>query len=365
MEPHTIKNCSVNTVQYSEKLTEKVSVGWLSMLLADIALIWGAFTLYSINQWYVDFLESKAMLLLTITAIVFTVARVVANITGRNEIDIKPSPGYTFFKTIANGVKSVVFKKANTASPGLFASEDEKRTFLFTLVKLFFIPVMLQFAVNNCNELSAEIGRVIKHGVDRDFYLYFNNVIYPLGITLFFLIDTWLFSFGYLFESRRLKNKLRSVDSTWSGWIVALICYPPFNEILTKFAPQTNSMYAYFDSSYKATFVLRVVCFVLLFIYMWASLSLGTRCSNLTNRGIVTTGAYKFVRHPAYISKVTVWWLTMIPFLQGSYYAVFGMLTWTVVYFLRAVTEERHLSKDPDYLSYCERVKYRFIPYVY
>jgi protein-S-isoprenylcysteine O-methyltransferase Ste14 len=38
---------------------------------------------------------------------------------------------------------------------------------------------------------------------------------------------------------------------------------------------------------------------------------------------------------------------------------------WSFIYFLRAVTEERHLSSDPDYLAYCKRVPYRFIPGVF
>ena len=30
-------------------------------------------------------------------------------------------------------------------------------------------------------------------------------------------------------ESKKLKNEIRSVDATTSGWLVCIICYPPFN----------------------------------------------------------------------------------------------------------------------------------------
>jgi protein-S-isoprenylcysteine O-methyltransferase Ste14 len=124
-------------------------------------------------------------------------------------------------------------------------------------------------------------------------------------------------------------------------------------------------MYAYFDQSITGTFIIRIAVVVLMGIYAWATLSLGTRASNLTNRGIVATGAYKYVRHPAYIAKVTAWWVTLVPILADNPMAITGMLVWTVVYFLRAVTEERHLLHDADYINYCSKVKWRFIPGVY
>lgn len=43
--------------------------------------------------------------------------------------------------------------------------------------------------------------------------------------------------------------------------------------------------------------------------------------------------------------------------------SVFG---WSVIYYLRAVTEEDHLRKvDGEYDAYCEKVRYRFIPRIY
>jgi protein-S-isoprenylcysteine O-methyltransferase Ste14 len=86
---------------------------------------------------------------------------------------------------------------------------------------------------------------------------------------------------------------------------------------------------------------------------------LGFRASNLTNRGIVKTGPYRFVRHPAYAVKVLIW------FTQGIFFGQFGvfiMAGFAIIYFLRAWTEERHLSMDPDYVEYMKLVRWRFIP---
>jgi len=32
------------------------------------------------------------------------------------------------------------------------------------------------------------------------------------------------------------------------------------------------------------------------------------------------------------------------------------------IYYMRAMTEEKHLEIDPDYLEYKKKVKYKFIP---
>ena len=39
-----------------------------------------------------------------------------------------------------------------------------------------------------------------------------------------------------------------------------------------------------------------------------------------------------------------------------------GLFAWILIFYLRAITEERHLLKDSEYQKYTEEVKYRFIP---
>ena len=109
-------------------------------------------------------------------------------------------------------------------------------------------------------------------------------------------------------------------------------------------------------------------------MYVSASVSLFTKASNLTNRGIVSRFPYNIVRHPAYISKISLWWLASFcviknflisqMYLKTFLYIIVALL-WTFIYFLRAITEERHLLQDPEYRDYTKIVKYRFIPYVF
>ena len=95
------------------------------------------------------------------------------------------------------------------------------------------------------------------------------------------------------------------------------------------------------------------------------------------NRGTVTCFPYNIVRHPAYICKNTFWIITTLTmfivdftkpgFDFGDYFsklflAVTSLIGWALIYYFRAVTEERHLIQDPEYREYTKKVKYRFIP---
>lgn len=78
------------------------------------------------------------------------------------------------------------------------------------------------------------------------------------------------------------------------------------------------------------------------------------------NRGIRQGGAYRMVRHPVYLSELTI--------LLG---AVLANPTWIngaiwlcecALQLARARAEERFLCADPLYRAYCGRVRYRLIP---
>ncbi len=53
-------------------------------------------------------------------------------------------------------------------------------------------------------------------------------------------------------------------------------------------------------------------------IYAWATMAFGIRFSNLTYRGVLTNGPYRFTRHPAYVAKNLFWWCSTLPFLVTS-----------------------------------------------
>ena len=228
-----------------------------------------------------------------------------------------------------------------------------------------------------------------------NFLDFFNRHLFWLCFTTILFFDVFFFTLWYLIEIPFLKNKIKSVEPTFLWWFVALICYPPFNSyitdlwwvnnILSYIIPWSNTNYLnniiWWYSTEFPKFNTPVVhitfnslIIILMWIYSWASISLWFKASNLTNRWIVTKGPYNFVRHPAYITKNLSWWIWAFPFIflafqKGNYLlvwlAIFSLISWVFIYFMRARTEERHLSKDKDYIEYKKKVKYRFIPGIY
>jgi protein-S-isoprenylcysteine O-methyltransferase Ste14 len=181
---------------------------------------------------------------------------------------------------------------------------------------------------------------------------------------LFFVDCIWALT-GYAGESRWLGNKTKSVEPTGFGWMVALMCYPPFNDLSGTYFPLgRNSQHQWFSGNPDFVLGCRILMLAAFTVYVWATLAFGPTFSNLTNRGIVTRGPYAFIRHPAYACKNFAWWMEYLPYF-GKAADFLPLLVWNLIYALRGWTEERHLSQDPAYLEYKKRVPWKAIPGVW
>jgi protein-S-isoprenylcysteine O-methyltransferase Ste14 len=331
---------------------------FLTRLIANLFLIWSFCVFYLLNSYYKSFLNVDAKNTLLVLAYSLSVISAIEAYFLANTK--KLNTGLKLWLSLkqfwCSAINSVQYPKS-----GFRLGFSAKRNLLFTLVKFFFTPIMIKFVVGNFNAIRFKVKFFASYEMDWFSINFFNDHFYGLALALIFLIDTAFFAFGYLFEASWLKNKIRSVDTSFFGWFVALACYPPFTDAFAKWAPWHTNDYAWFGSA-EVTFGVRILLLLLLIGYVSASVSLGTKCSNLTNRGIVTSGPYSIVRHPAYICKNLFWWIVLIPTILYTPMAIFGMAFWTFMYFLRAVTEERHLIKDADYQAYCAKVKWRFVP---
>jgi protein-S-isoprenylcysteine O-methyltransferase Ste14 len=79
---------------------------------------------------------------------------------------------------------------------------------------------------------------------------------------------------------------------------------------------------------------------------------------------VVSTGPYGYVRHPLYAGFVPYALGTAL--LLGSWPGVLGGLVLILLVARRAVLEEQVLQAELEgYRAYTDRVKYRFVPYVW
>jgi protein-S-isoprenylcysteine O-methyltransferase Ste14 len=187
-----------------------------------------------------------------------------------------------------------------------------------------------------------------------------------LLVTLLFVIDVQIGTVGYLLTLRPLDSHIRSGNPFLAGWLAALMCYPPFvwgiigpgNSVLS-YEIGTPGWAHWFAGNTALLWAWGGILVLLTGIYAWATVVFGIRFSNLTYRGVLTNGPYRFTRHPAYLSKNLFWWASVLPFLvtNGSTVdavrnSVF-LLVVNGIYYWRARTEEAHLlAEDPKYRDY-------------
>ena len=187
-----------------------------------------------------------------------------------------------------------------------------------------------------------------------------------LLITLLFVIDVQIGTVGYLFTLRPLDAHIRSGNPFVAGWLAALLCYPPFvwgiignsGQILS-YESNVEGWGFWLANQPALLWAWAAWLVFLTAIYAWATVVFGIRFSNLTYRGVLTNGPYRFTRHPAYLSKNLFWWCSVMPFLVTSGSAVdairntFFLLVVNGIYYWRARTEEAHLlAEDPKYREY-------------
>lgn len=224
------------------------------------------------------------------------------------------------------------------------------------LIKGFFGAFMIAI-------LPANFANVV--GVDTA-ALWANPVRLALFlINVFFLIDVMIGAVGYIVTLRPLDAHIRSGNPFLGGWIAALICYPPFvwgiigNGDVLSYEHNVAGWASWFDGQPVLLWLWAGWLVVLTAVYAWATFAFGIRFSNLTYRGVLTNGPYRYTRHPAYVAKNLFWWFSVLPFLVTNGSAVDAvrntvfLLAVNAIYYWRAKTEEAHLlAEDAKYREY-------------
>jgi protein-S-isoprenylcysteine O-methyltransferase Ste14 len=266
----------------------------------------------------------------------------------------------------------IAFVDARQAAPedgyfhlGLLATGDWERVdggilrqhCLQWLVKAFFLPLMVSYAANDLVWLS-------KHPIENVLGPLFSQPsidnwlnVYGFLYDYLFMIDVGMASVGYLLTLRLFDAHLRSAEPTLQGWLVCLICYPPFFRIFDHYSASNHPWGFWFEGWPTVKLVWSVLILICIGIYALATVQFGIRFSNLAHRGIITNGPYRWLKHPAYVFKILSFWLMWTPFLSmggamDGFRSAILMLLANLIYLARAKTEEAHLRNDPVYREY-------------
>ena len=217
------------------------------------------------------------------------------------------------------------------------------------LTKGFFLPMIF---ASMCNELGVFLA--------TDFENFGSPALWAMVLSRFFLFTLTSFAaIGYLISLRITDTHLRSAEPTMLGWVVALACYGPFSTLVAShyLAFGKDGWEPWLRDTPLFYGIWSVALLALTGIYVWSTVAFGARFSNLTHRGIITNGPYRWTKHPAYVAKNLRWWMISVPFMaQGATDEILRQcllsLGVSFIYIMRAKTEEWHLSRDPDYVQY-------------
>ncbi|MEW2919057.1 isoprenylcysteine carboxylmethyltransferase family protein [Ruegeria sp. ANG10] len=190
----------------------------------------------------------------------------------------------------------------------------------------------------------------------KGFFLAFMITILPQIVSFVTNVDLESFFADPVF--RLLDSHIRTATPYLSAWIAAPMCYRPF-ALMTAGGPLdyragTQSWTDWLSDQPVLLVVWGGAILVLAIVYAWATAAFGLRFSNLTHRGIITTGAFRYSKHPAYLSKKIMWWMLYMPFLSAvgpaaALQSCILLLGVNALYYARAKTEEKHLMADEDY----------------
>jgi hypothetical protein len=220
-------------------------------------------------------------------------------------------------------------------------------------IKGFFLAFMVSVLPGNWQVVIApEVSQIVAGPVALSMWLAHTT----------FMIDVSFATIGYLLTMKPLDAHIRSANPYAAAWVAALLCYPPF-AIIGPGLPidyfQGSGEWTYWLGGSPLLLALYAVPLAFLHcFYVWATIAFGIRFSNLTHRGILTHGPYRWTKHPASLSKNLFWWVAALPFLAVSGSPVDAvrntamLAAVSLIYYWRSKTEERHLMADPAYRDY-------------
>jgi len=223
-------------------------------------------------------------------------------------------------------------------------------------IKIFFYPMMFVYL----EEYLRLFDRYWRPRLWSAAGIYDSLSVYCL------LVDLIFGATAYALSVRILGNRVRSVNPYPTGWLVTIVCYSPFWDMVGRVLVfQWHADWIVLTRDWPIVqwaWLLMIAC--CLVVYAWATVEMGPKFSNLTYRGAVVSGPYRLMRHPAYVSKVISYWLITLPFipLHGGAFALQQCLVLSLscsIYYFRARYEERHLRHYAEYRAYASKPIFR------
>ena len=187
-------------------------------------------------------------------------------------------------------------------------------------------------------------------------YLYLSILMVPMAFVVVYFLKN-----DPKFLERRTRAKEKEKEQLVIQIVFSLIFLSGF------ILPGLDKRFGWSDVSSVIVIIADAVIFLgyILVFSVFRQNSYASRIVEVEiDQKIITTGLYSIVRHPMYIGVIVMYVPT--PLALGSYWGLIPMATIPLALMFRILNEEKVLRKDlPGYTEYCQKTRYRLIPFIW
>ena len=179
---------------------------------------------------------------------------------------------------------------------------------------------------------------------------YYRYQHYGLNLpVIFYWVNTFVLVLTMVFR----RPPTRITPNPWF-WLLAFI---------NTYFPQAMLPFMDRGHSLVSPLLSNLLAIAALLVSVWARLSLGRNMGFVpAQREIVTTGAYRFVRHPIYTGLILSYLAVLLRIYSSRNATLLAIAVfWMLV---KSFVEESFLRADPQYAAYMTQVRSRWIPFV-
>lgn len=226
-------------------------------------------------------------------------------------------------------------------------SQKEMRSLIIKLIIRFsFIPIFLGLLI------------FLPSGTFNywQVYVYFAVLVVPMSFVLFYFLkkDPKFLARRTNFKEREKQQLLISILSAvvfLSGFMI-----PGFDH---RFGWSNIPIYIVISAD-----IIILLGYLLIFFVFKQNSYASNIIEVAENQNVISTGLYGVVRHPMYVGVLIMFIPT--PIALGSYWGLIPFAFLPVSLILRLLNEEKVLAKTlKGYNEYCQKTKYRLIPFLW